>query len=513
MINLSQPDPPKKPQLLGPLTGSFTPIHFFVILFLVFLAYGYPSTLLSLNADDVIQIQPASNDTTTFLSIGRWGYYFVFDTILKASPGGWIAAFFGSFALCLSGWIMSQECRLKTALSVSLFIGLGAVSLPYVYLFSFDSTRLAYSIGVFISVLAVALVRKYRVWSVGLGLALLTAAPSFYPASLQVAVTFIILAAIADFRIATTRKLCLTLLLGGLAVLVAGVLYSFLNQLFQGLLGVWPNPRVSFYIPLNLNDIIERILSASDHTLPSFLGYSHGFPKPTWVQWVIWIFGLLFLYSTLRRVNGEDWVPNSGILIILIFGMLVAPMSLSLIAPPQERFPPRTMIAIPIVYAYWIAFPLEVFSLKQISLRPRVFVSIFVGLALMPILYFAHSLVFSNTHAYDEFLATQEDLFRVNRITAAVEQKLGEEMKALPNQIPLVVIGGRNTLAGPRGRVGSARFAGWSREWIFRFTDRRFYPLAGPERSAIVKRAGSGPTWPHPGSIEIFGETVVVRLP
>ncbi len=66
--------------------------------------------------------------------------------------------------------------------------------------------------------------------------------------------------------------------------------------------------------------------------------------------------------------------------------------------------------------------------------------------------------------------------------------------------------------SGPRGDAGTARFAPWSREWIFRIVDSRFIPANEAERLAAVNAAANRESWPSNESVFFIDDVAVVII-
>jgi hypothetical protein len=112
--------------------------------------------------------------------------------------------------------------------------------------------------------------------------------------------------------------------------------------------------------------------------------------------------------------------------------------------------------------------------------------------------------------ALDDYLASQSDILATNRIIGRIESLLADLPDVPRGEIPIAVVYDRPTVAGPRGDVGTARSAPWSREWIFHLVDRRFTWVVGEPYQRCWQAAQSHGEWPARDAVFLHDGIVVV---
>lgn len=488
----------------APLTPAGLGWTYLVIL----IAYAYQAILPSLNSDDVIQIQSISGDAMTFIASGRWLFYAIFEWIQNNNPGGLFASAVGLAALLASSWMALRIIEFRHGAAVYAFLLLSSISIYYGMLFNFSSTRLAYPLANLLALggLWLFLRRKPLV-----GVALMSLAPAIYPAAAQVAGMTLICMAIAGLLrepdiAGTLRRFAW----GVFGLLASLVLYAFITGLLYQWLGLPLSGRteISPFAIIDNFAVVKKLFLK--HSIP-FISISRGSPYIS-LRWILPLGAIFLLFIGLLVALCRTQCNRAKAFLVagLIGCSFLAPFALAF-AGSNTPFPPRSLIALAVLHAFWVAFFIDWAAEDSHSRRLR-------NRAGGAMLVFAGLFVFDsaaqfNKYAFDMYLATRVDLLATNRIVQRIETLAAEQEVALLNEQPLVVIYDQPipVPSSPRGDVGTARFLPWSREWIFRIVDPRYRPAPQLEQAARDAAQGRG-AWPSKDAVFFMDETVVVII-
>ena len=458
----------------------------------------------SFNSDDVIQIQTISQDARTFLAQGRWGYFLVFEWLQDNNPGGLFYSAIGCGLLLISSWFGAQVIGLKHAAAVYSFMLISCVSIYYGMLFDFSSTWIAYPLGNFFSLGGIYSVLKRQYLT---GLVALTLSPSFYPASAQVAGLILLCLVFSGVMTQQARPATKRFLIAATALIFGLILYYFMTRMLFYVTGLEASTRMSIS-PLAFISNAETIKSLFfDHSI-AFISFAKpsSYVSLRWTLPLLGIFSLFVIVCILvysAQLNSlEKWIA-----VLIATLLLFAPFALAF-AASNTPFPPRSLIALASLHAFWVAFVID--SACRQAAHWRYYGAALVGVLSLALLFVFDSASQINKFAYDKYLATQSDLFATNRIISRIENVAATIRKPLATSQPLVVIYEVPLPAGPRGDAGTSRFAPWSREWIFRLVDTRFIPAPEKYRKAAVEAAKTRSDWPAEDSVFFIDDVVVV---
>ena len=496
--------------------GEFSAVHFSLLAFLAFATYGFQFLVPAYRADDIIQMQPASGDSMMFLILGRWGYYWIFEHILDTSSGGFAAGFAGLLIQIIASYLVARVIGLRHGGSIFFFCALTTISVLYAYLFSFDSTRLAYPIGNFLAAAGLFLCfRKHPV----LGILCFAASPGFYQASIQIAIAGAVGASLKQTLDGKRGFDLINLVKYALLILAGLVLYLVGTKVIYSALGIHLARSDMDLATLLSMENVERFLRLfSSWSIPFF----SGFRVEYFSNWVVVPSGvavLIFLYFVCLKTFSKRLICRGVYALALLLVLLVSPFLLSLAAPLREVFPPRTLFVFGLVYGVIVALPLEDLIGRWFRATgpviDRWLKRASCGMAVAAgSLLFGHMLL-ANEYAVDDHLASQADLMAVNRIISRIETVGAAEGLDFSKPIPIYVYAKTPwRRAGPRGDIRSARHPEHARSWIFSFLDERFEPLFGwssrVEQSKLKPLAEERPAWPDEESVFIHDGAVVV---
>lgn len=496
--------------------GQFSMVHLLFFMVFCFAAYGFQVLVPAFRADDIIQLQPASGDSAMFLLQGRWGYYWIFEHILDTGSGGLGGAFIGITMQFVAAYLLALVIGLRFGGSIFVFCAIATISLHFAFLFSFDSTRLAYPLGNLLA--AVGLYLCYRNRPL-LGVLFFALAPGFYPASIQVAIAGALGASLKNvlegsrfFDLGNLLKYAL-LLLAGLLLYTFGTkfIYSFFDQeLIRSELGLGTM--------FSLGNFDRFVRLFSDWSVPFLTGFRNEY-LTNWV--VLPSAGLVFCF--VYFVGLRTFVRRSFIRgfysLALLFLLLISPYFLSFAAPLSEVFPPRTLFVFGIVYAVLASLVFENL-LKQWSEASgngiqKTFSKVSGVFASLVGLFLAGHILMANEYALDDHLASQADILAVNRIISRIESVAYAEGVDMSRKIPIYVLAKSGwPLSGPRGDIRSARYPEHAQSWFFSFLDNRFDPVFGwserEKQHELRPVAENAPIWPHEDSVMVHNGAVIV---
>jgi hypothetical protein len=471
---------------------------------LVALTYVYQGVSPAFNADDIIQMQ-WPDDALTFLTQGRWGYYFVFAFVMHSNPAPLFSTLVGVTLIVASGLIAARILQIRQALATVVFVLIGAVSVYYGDLFSYHSTRIAYPLGNLLAIAGLlALLRRRR----ALGVLLLALAPGFYQAASELAA--VVLAGWALRRLIRAEGLAVLPEFGKAALGLGAslALYLFGTHAAYAVLGIPMNDRMSvdpLAIVHRFGEIRTLVVA---HSAP-ILAPSSGRYLPVSVMLCATALGAAFAAVSIAAAARRDGPRGVVAAIALNLALLVAPWFLILASGGLSApFVPRSLYAISTVHAVWAATLLEAAAPGGFP-PPRRRAAFLVACAVAFLLTVA-SAAHINEMVFDQYLASQDDLYATNRIIARIDDMLADTPGAPTGAIPIAVIYDRPTMSGPRGSVWTSRKNAWSREFIFRLLDRRFHWVPPERYQREWQAARTHPEWPARGSVFLDDGVVVV---
>ncbi|NYT74329.1 glucosyltransferase domain-containing protein [Halomonas sp. QX-2] len=470
---------------------------------LVVIAYAYQAIIPTFNSDDIIQIQSISQDARTFLAQGRWGYFMVFEWLQDNNPGGLFYSAIGSMLLLWSSWFAARIIGFSHGAAIYSFMLASSISIYYGMLFDFSSTRVAYPLANLCALAGLYAIYKGRY---GIGMAILVLAPALYPAAAQVAGVVLICAFIMSI---ITQNLSIAIkrfLIGTTALIISLILYFLITSISYRFIGIEPSSRMSIS-PFALIENAEIIKSL-------FLSHSLSFitlPETLYItlRWTLPLLGIFITFAITCMLLIWRRKADAVIVILLVILSLFAPFALAF-AGSNTPFPPRSLIGLASLHAFWVAFVIDKICFNNINQHFAAVALICAGTFSTLFLFDSASQI--NKFAYDKYLATQADLLATNRIIGRIESTAAELERPLATPQSIAVIYEIPMASGPRGDAGTARFAPWSREWIFRIVDSRFIPANEAERLAAVNAAANRESWPSNESVFFIDDVAVVII-
>ena len=493
------------------MSNNYSPLHRLAIspagiawvYLMIVLVYAYQAILPGLNGDDVVQIQSISLDARSFVGQGRWGYYMVFQWLQDNNPGGLFYSAVGSALLLLSSWFAVRLFDFRHAAAIYAFLLVSCISIYYGMLFDFDSTRLAYPLA---NVFALGGVYAWFKGRYVAGLLLMAVAPSLYPAASQVAGMLLLCLALLGCLRGHWVNALKQFASGTAGLVGALVLYFVVTHFAYRYIGITTSGRMSVspFAVIENFDIIKALFL--NHSIAFITQQSDSvYITPRWTLPLLGIFvmfSICYLWACFQRRSLAVGLVTLALIVVSLF----AAFSLAF-AGSNTPFPPRSLIALALLHGFWVAFTVEQLCSYSLPRRASQVVSWAAVAIAGAFLFDTGSQI--NKFAYDDYLATRVDLLATNRIVQRIENRSASEGFTLGYPQTLAVIYDLPLPAGPRGDVGTARYAPWSREWIFRLVDTRFLPPSAAQyeaaRSAAAGRAG----WPAEESV-FFHEGMVV---
>lgn len=473
-------------------------IHAYMLCFFIcIVCYSSMIVLPAFNADDIIQGQPISKDTLTFLSQGRWGYFFIYQLLFQSNPLGPFGFILGIAILLSASVISANLLGFKSGLTVSVFSLVASISLFYTAIFSFDSTRVAYPISVLLMVKGLSLAKSPHVMSWLTSALLIGLSPAFFSASPQIGLTLIFLYIL--FSTLREERSITRTVLKMLFTLTSGLaLYATSLKISPIATGIDISDRASINILEALASYNRFIKIIGDYGFMTS-GTLGGNDVVAFITIVIFICAILSVAIWYRPVFIFSWV----IIYFSIFAILIAPFWLAFLSPLDE-FGPRALVAYSITHAGLFLITLQLIPIRHVFLRV-------LSISLAGIFVIGTALATSRIST-DEYLASQNDLMATSRLISRIDEVLAGTDFTQSGPIPLAVRYNTALNMAPRGRHTTARQIPWSRGWIFRKVDPRFLPIYGEQYEQIIDRSTDRPIWPHPGSIYVDDGVVVVVI-
>lgn len=473
---------------------------------LVAIVYMTRLILVAMNADDIVQVQPGIIVGYTFLSQGRWGYYFIYEFLLEANPFGVLENFLGVLAITWAAYLGGYYIGLRKSAALSVFILVSTISVFYGYLFSYDSTRLAYPIGTLLSVLGIVLVSKgHRLG----GFILMSFGPAFYPVASEVVAVLVLgrmLLCLADGKITDILKV---FFLHAAALILSMGFYLLLTNLFAIVFDFTLVDRFKISIAEALQNYQRILILIRTYANPLWLGEGVDYIRP-YLRILIGVGFLVFLAVLIGKIHSGNRLARGILMLPVLALLLMAPFALAF-ASPLDEFSSRAMIGYATVHALFLAVPVEYFVGLAATRRVAQWLAEgVIGLAALILL--ENALAISKMTA-DEYLAYQEDILATNRIIYRIDEVWAEAGLNPAGPIPLVVQYSTHTQSGPRKPVYTSRYNIWSREYIFRLIDHRFQPIMEEaERLPYLGRSGSRGKWPSKDAVFVVDGVVVAII-
>jgi hypothetical protein len=483
------------------IRGRFRINHLFFCMAISFLAYSTMAIMPAFNADDIVQAQPLAEDYYTFLSSGRWGYYFVYKVIFDTNPAGPFAFFIGTALLVCSSFLAARVIGLKNRATVSVFILVSTISLYYSSYLSFDSTRVAYPLANVLAVGALCFFLKRR-WFFGI-LAVCFAA-SLFQASIQVAGAVLIGSALFSVLTNSHQAAQKKLIFGTVGMLIGVILYYLITKTI-----------IPFFVGVPLSGRSEISLTSAvwsnGRLLNIFLGHSipSGYQMPYFnalMKIGVWIFMGFFVLGITAFTRQRTLIKFIFVALLTI-SLLVVPFALAFVSVADIG--PRGLIAYATVHALFIAIPLELALNYKMLPVSNVFIKL--GLGFATAFLFITSVQISSS-AFDEYLVYRNDFLATNRIISRIDEVVSKSNIPMSGPIPILVKYDKPVSTAPRGVPSTARDAPWSREWIFRHIDPRFVPAGDQKRELLMMSATDRPAWPHTDSVYVSDGVVMIVI-
>jgi hypothetical protein len=411
----------------------------------------------------------------------------------------------GAVCLLWSGYLGARYIGTRTGGTTFIFILIYSISVYYGMLFAFDSGRFAYPLGNLLAIGGLFLIGEKRYLP---GIAVLAVSPGMYHPSMEVAGCVLIAATIyrlVDAPLCATMRWFATQLI---LVVVAMGTYLALTHFISYATGVPLGDRTRIDITASLQSYDRILRLIHEHALPFRTGIDYPYFSalvryPIGIATMCYALVLLWLtISTRRFANGI----GIALLTLLLF---CGPFAFAFVSPLDE-FTPRSLIGFTVVHAVMFTFCVD--HLHHIIRAEALQRFSQTGLAMMAAVLVMASAMESSKIGIDEHIASQEDLYAVNRIIYRIDTVLARHELTQLDPIPIAVRYSSPTKAGARGHSGTSRYAPWAKEWIFRMVDQRFIPAPDPLKDQLLEQASNKPQWPAEGAVYVQDDVVVVVI-
>jgi hypothetical protein len=464
------------------------------------LVYFYQGVIPAFNADDIIQMQ-WPDDTWNFLAHGRWGYYLVFGFIMHSNPAPLFSTLVGTTLIVTTGMIAARILELRLAIATAIYTLISTISIYYGDLFAYHSLRIVPPLGNLLAIAGLFALMRRRL---ALGVVLLALAPGFYQPASELAAVVLVSWGVRQLLCSDGFAKWPEFLKAAAGLIASLILYAVGTRAAYWALGLPIGDRISmdaFALVHRFGEIRQLFLV---HSVP-FLGQGAERYQPSSVMGCVMVLGIAFFAYTITAAHRAGGTRAAVAALALNLTLLVAPWFLIFASgggPIRTPFSPRSLYALSAVHAIWAATLL----LASAARWRRAFLTILavsVGLILT-------SAAHINELVFEQYLATQSDLFATNRIIARIEELLADTPGAPTDDVPIAVIYDRWTTSGPRGSIGTARYASWSREFIFRLIDRRFHWVSPERYKREWQAARTHSEWPARDSVFLDDGVIVV---
>ena len=482
---------------------------------MILAAYAYQGMIPAFNADDVIQVQGEAG--AHVLSQGRWGGYLVYYGLLDGNPAPFISTVIGSGLMLASLLTIRKLLGITYAISTLVFVVTGAVSMHYCELFSYDGTRINTPIANLLALYGLKLISENRKF---LGVFLVALSPAFYPAAILLAVTAVAAMAIHELTSLACLRVLMRCVLRVSCIAVGVAIYKVFTAYVYWMSHTELGSRtdLDWRAAMDNGEAIAMYLAM--HAVPFLTGrFSYYTSNAMVVSSGVIVVGFWLVSVAGHVARGER--AKVMLWIVLNLALMCAPIGAAFVVGASDTLGSRSLYGYALVHGFCAATVLDKGLLSGAGSGPGMGRLAPAMLVACGTLYLAHAINIGRK-SYDDYLATQSDLLATNRIIYRIESVLATadaSRTVPPLAIPLAVIyerplghDPRGFVAGPRGDVGAARQADWSREWIFRLIDPKFRPIDRARRPAFLELARSHGEWPAADSVFIERGVVVVVI-
>ncbi|WP_299768173.1 glucosyltransferase domain-containing protein [uncultured Pseudoteredinibacter sp.] len=483
---------------------SFSGVSLLSLLGIIFIAYVGQAALPAFNADDVIQAQYPS-DAYNFIAQGRWAYFLTYAKLQSALPSPIVSTLLGSVFLLATALLACSLFGFDRKYQVYSFVLISSVSLYYGMLFSFDSTRLAYPLGNFVAILGLFYLAKQD-WRQNLvGLAFLSLAPAFYPASTELAATvflsLFLLSLLDRFERYSVRRIIVM----ALAIVASLLGYLLLTKILYFLTGWLIGARTDIDPLAVFSRYGEIICLFSEHSLPVFNFQSCQRPgfqsqQGVYINGAMAILFVSFNAFCIQKLWCKRQLAYIALFLVAQGLLLLAPFGL-IFASKNSPFPPRSLYSVSYIYAFFLVVVLG----ASLTSKVKILQLFSKGIMALGVLWVVVSMITLSNKAFSEYTQSQRNLYAANRILLDIERVLSSSDKAGNHRVDLVVV-------NDKPRIGGVLHIPWSRERVYHLLDPRYEAASDTERKRVMEGALDRPVWPAEGSIYFDQNTLVVVL-
>lgn len=468
-------------------------------------AYGYELFNLHLTIDEEIHAQ--ANQAKAWIEQGRWGMFllsrFLFPQPVVPFAPLFVALAFHLFAIVLlfRAWGIPVGFPRMVA---------GAVAMAYpvmAYIYVFSTINFGIGIGLFLVALTVFLFSR---------VSLLARVSAVLPAALALSIyqglaialgVGLVIKLIADVLVVGRREIDW----GGMGMVVlimafAAGLYHVGQSLAFALSGLDPAYISGFYDVDFLRQQPAEVFGRLWRLLLDIYGGSTSI-FGTSVALLPVILVLMVGSLAQRLIFAKASLPAKLVLIGLLIGVLLLPVSLGLVM--RGAIPLRALVSMPIVVAGLLAIGAS----GQGSLF-RLLSGVMVTFG---VLQFVTS---TNTLFASSALALESDRLTASRILERIEVAKYESGEAAVKYLEVVGYPEHSpTRIRPKSEVIGASFFEWEEGNVYRIlyflstlADHGLHGLPSSKRGEIMAATEPMPFWPEYGSVQVVGDTVVVKF-
>lgn len=480
------------------------------------LAYAYAFTNKLPNHDEVhsLFMKGATVDS------GRWGLGFL-DSIFPNYSMPWLYGIFTLFFMAVSVCLILRVFSIDSKLLQILLAGNIVVFPSLIGLFGYMFASCSYALSFLLAVLAVFLLKKGTLFSSAAALGCLILSLSIYQSYVSVAASLLVLLLIQqllqeDQPLPVLKKgLCYAAFL----ILALGLYFSA-TQIVLKITGTSFNAYASGSITLSLSSLLESTVNAYIMFIRYFTLGTHAL-IPTGLSRTLHFAcllacGVLLLVWVLR--NRKSSLFRFGLLALLVAVLPLAINCMYLITAPESI---HTLVLYGFIGVYlFLAIALEAVLPRQLekkidwlSLLSHNVITLSLALILLINTYIANEsylhlhLRYENAYAFYTSLMTQiqqNPAFDENTRLAVIGTY--DEPDFYEGQFPFV-----SQLTGIKGFLPDSYSNQRFLEYYLGFP----VPFASPEEAAAIQASSEFaqmPVYPYYGSMQLIGDTFVVRL-
>lgn len=459
-------------------------------LFLVFIIIYFPMmTVLPLTIDG--ELAAVSAGRVDWVAQGRWSNYLIEKYLFRAVVPYFTIAFFGA-CISLGYMLLLRACRLpydhKYLLAFAIFAGFPIWST----ILEFPANTLSVGLGVLACVMAVTSSQATKSYLlIPLQVLLVTFAVGSYQSFVFVYISLAMLVIV--FAHENNRESVFRVLLVATVSVMAVALHHIIQEIFLRSLGLSLSYVGTFFNPsLLLSDPLRVFSQTAGFMSNIFKGKASFYGASLWAAPVIAVMGLIV---AARR---------SWFVVLMLFAALLAPLPLVVVA--GGWLPVRALISIPLALG----------GCALIILSSRNQLIQITGGVLCTILAVQSAAAISQYQAQRTLISIYDQ-----STAAAIYQRIGE-VSGADRPIIVDLYGGLKTPeAYPviATSTASGSFFSWNggNPWrilafmrLIGYTNLQLADL--PTREAMRTHAETMPVWPAVGSVQRFGEVVVVKL-